>query len=196
LADESQRLGRVEDRERFWLLAADAAMQAGNADEAEKLRRQILAHNPNYFLRPYENFAAAAKTPDIQKYIQDLRKHYPPAQAERWLQSLRGQAQQPTVDPAGLATLQPKQALPRPAPPPAAPPAKSPGVFDMEPRRPEGPKAPTKADFKYPQTGKKRRKPRELQPGAWVGVVLFVVVLFVSVADVIHQFVLPVVQGR
>src|SRR5262249_55181187 len=112
LADESQRLGRAEDRERFLLLAADTAFQAGQLDEAERIRRNILAHNPNYFLKPYSTLAEALKTPDILKYVQDLRKHYPPGQAEKWLQSLRGQAHAggDNVDRAALATLQPQQA--------------------------------------------------------------------------------------
>ncbi len=65
LAEESQRLGRMDDRERFWLLAADAALTAGQTDEAEKLRRNILANNPNYFLKPYASLAEAMRSQEI-----------------------------------------------------------------------------------------------------------------------------------
>ena len=48
LADQYDRLGQVSMRDRFLMLAADAALTAGRADEAERLRkyaliRQILA---------------------------------------------------------------------------------------------------------------------------------------------------------
>jgi hypothetical protein len=201
LADESQRLGRAEDRERFMLLAADAALQAGQPTEAEKLRRNILANNPNYFLKPYPSFAEAMKAPDILKYVQDLRKHYSPEQAERWLQSLRGQGPMGgNVDRAALATLQPHQATrSAPLPAPTAPvPQLSPNVFQMAPRRPEGPQRgepPQRANFQL-TPGRRRRRVREIQPGAWIGAFLFLVLLAASLGAVAHQFVLPFVGGR
>ena len=198
LADESQRLGRAEDRERFLLLAADTAFQAGQLDEAERIRRNILAHNPNYFLKPYSSLAEALKTPDILKYVQDLRKHYPPGQAEKWLQSLRGQAQAggDKVDRAALATLQPQQAAARHASPPEASAHQpAPNVFPLAPRRPEGPQrqaAPQRAGAQM-TTPKRRRRYRDIQPGAWIGAFLFLVLLAAGLGALAHQFVLPFV---
>jgi len=212
LADESQRIGKLEDRERYWLLAADAALQAGQAEEAERLRRNILSNNPNYFLRPYNSFAEAMKTPDIVKYVQDLRKHCPPDQAQRWLESMRAQdaakaTAETGVNRAALATLQPHQSLPvarpRPQAAPTAPaPAKgaapahpAPPPFQLAPRRPEGPARPT-ATTGTASAGAaaRRRKVREIQPGAMVGAFLFVVLLVAGLAALAHQFVLPLLK--
>jgi hypothetical protein len=207
LAEESARTGHLEDRERFWLLAADAALQAGQVEEAERLRRNILSHNSNCFLRPYNSFAEAMKTPDILKYVQDLRKHYPPAQAERRLESLRSQDASKTasamnVNKAALATLQPNQTLPvgrsprqpaAPQPTAAVPPPKppAPAVFQLAPRLPEGP---AKTAAWAPDRGRPRRKVRELQPGASIGAVLFVILLAAGFAALTLQFVLPLVH--
>lgn len=198
LADESQRLGRSEDRERFLLLAADAALQGGQPDEAERFRRNILANNPNYFLKPYASFADAMKTPDILKYVQDLRKHYGPAQAEKWLQALRGQGELggEIVDRAALATLQPRQTSPRPIVPPAQPAA--PDVFKMARQMAEGPPrpaAPQRANISLTPL-RKRRRVRELQPGAWIGALLFLVLLVTGLGAIAQQFVLPFVGSR
>ncbi len=204
LAEESQRTGRTEDRERFWLLAADAALQAGKPEEAERLRRTVLSHNANHFLRPYNSFAEAIKTPDILKYIQDLRKHYPPAQAERLLESLRAQAaakaaSEQNVNKAALATLQPNQALPvaRRPQPAAVPPPPEPArtgisdVFQMAPRQSEGP-----AKKAQRPTGQPRKSPsvREFQAGAWIGTLLFLALLVAGLAAIAQLFVLPLLR--
>jgi len=201
LAEESQRTGRLEDRERFWLLAADAALQTGQPEEAERLRRTILSNNPNYFLRPYNSFAEAIKTPDILKYVQDLRKQYPPVQAERWLESLRAQeaakiAGEASVNKAALATLQPNQPLriaPRPkrdaaSPPPPPAPAKSPDVFQMAPRLPERPR---QAAARPAAPTRTPRRVQELEPGAWVGTLLFLALLIAGLVVLAQHLVLP-----
>jgi hypothetical protein len=89
LAEEHQRLNHPQERDRFLLLAADAALTAGQGDEAERLRKALLAQNPHHLLKPYSSLAEALKSSDIQAYIQQLRKSYPRERAAALLQELR-----------------------------------------------------------------------------------------------------------
>src|SRR5688572_1432363 len=59
LADHYDRLGQVSMRDRFLMLAADAALAAGQPDEAERLRQRLLATSRHHMLRPYASFAEA-----------------------------------------------------------------------------------------------------------------------------------------
>lgn len=68
-------------RDWFLVLAADAALAAGNAIEAERLRGLLLARNPHHLISPFASFTEALKSPDIQAYVADLRREYPPAVA-------------------------------------------------------------------------------------------------------------------
>src|SRR5260370_1333322 len=102
LADCYDRLGQVSMRDRFLILAADAALEAGLPAEAERLRQRLLQGSRHHMLRPYSSFAEAASRADVQTYLRDLRLNYPHA-----------------VAPAG----RPPPRHPPPAtPPPAAPP--------------------------------------------------------------------------
>ena len=76
-------------RDRFLLLAADAAPGAGQAEEAEQLRKQLVQANPHHLIRPYETFAEAMKAPEVYSYVADLRDTYAPEDAEQKLQALR-----------------------------------------------------------------------------------------------------------
>jgi hypothetical protein len=92
LADWYERQGQAKLRDWFLVLAADAALSCGRADEAERLRGRLLQHNPHHLLRPYLSLTEAMKAPDVQNYIADLRRSYPPETAEHLLQSLRASA--------------------------------------------------------------------------------------------------------
>src|SRR4051812_17384469 len=77
LADRYQQRGQPAMRDRFLVLAADAAHAAGLSDEAEHLRQRLLQANPHHLLKPYGSFAEALDSSSVQIYVQDLRINYP-----------------------------------------------------------------------------------------------------------------------
>lgn len=115
LADWNDRQGQAQLRDRFLVLAADAALAGGRTEEAETIRRRLLQLNPHHLLRPFATFAQALRASDVQTYVGDLRQSYPPDAAEHLLESLRaesgekGNHQEPSIE----ATL-PVVQLPRP----------------------------------------------------------------------------------
>src|SRR5262249_9490462 len=92
LADWYDRQGQPQMRDRFLGLAADAALAAGRADEAERPRARLLQFNPHHLLKPYNSLAEALKAPDVQSYVADLRRSYPRESAEHLLKTARKQA--------------------------------------------------------------------------------------------------------
>jgi hypothetical protein len=82
LADGYERRGQAQMRDRFLVLAADAALAAGQADEAERLRQRLLMLNPHHMLKPYANFSQARQAPDVDTYVRNLRLNYPQDVAE------------------------------------------------------------------------------------------------------------------
>lgn len=89
LADWYERQGHAAMRDRFLVLAAEAAFSSGNPDEAERLRQRLLQGNPHHMLKPFSSFAQAMQSTNIQIYIHDLQANYPPQTAEELLQDLR-----------------------------------------------------------------------------------------------------------
>src|SRR5436190_2253838 len=89
LADRHERQNQPQMRDRFLVLAADAALGAGRAAEADLLLARLLRSNPHHMLRPFPSFAAAMASPDVQKYVAELRRAHPPAQAEAQFDALR-----------------------------------------------------------------------------------------------------------
>lgn len=112
LAEHYEQIGQASMRDRFLMLAADAALQAGLSDEAERLRQLLLAGSRHHMLRPYNSFAEAASVPDVQTYLDDMRANYPLSQARDLLVALRS-----AQGPAPAAA--PAQAPTRPIPPTA-----------------------------------------------------------------------------
>ena len=102
LADAYERLGQATMRDRFLMLAADAALQAGQANEAERLRQRLLSGSRHHMLKPYSSFAEAANAPDVQTYLRDLRLNYPPEVARQMLASLQS-SPEPAPSPAPTA---------------------------------------------------------------------------------------------
>jgi hypothetical protein len=94
------RQGQAKLRDWFLVLAADAAVALGQPDHAERLRQRLLHVNPHHLLRPYATFAEALRSPDVQSYVADLRRNYPPETAEQLLQSTRRkQSEEPPPTP-------------------------------------------------------------------------------------------------
>ncbi len=110
LAECYDRLGQFSMRDRFLILAADAALETGQPGEAERMRLRLLQGSRHHMLRPYHSFAEAARAPDVQTYLKDLRTNYPPSVAELLLDSLKGGSGE---GPPGTA-FDPTQSLPEP----------------------------------------------------------------------------------
>lgn len=89
LAEYYEQKGEARPRDLFLVLAADAAHQASRRDHAERLRSRLLQLSPHNMLRPFSSFADALKSPDIQDYVADLRRQYPPDQALTLMQTVR-----------------------------------------------------------------------------------------------------------
>src|SRR5262245_22837535 len=89
IADAYERRGQAQMRDRFLVLAADAALSAGRAAEAEELRRRLLLASPHHLLKPYASFAQAVEAPDLLAYVRDLRKNYSPKSAAELLATLK-----------------------------------------------------------------------------------------------------------
>jgi hypothetical protein len=100
LADRLDRKDEARERDNFLALAAEAAFRAGRLDDAERLRRRLLQLSPHNLLRPYPSLAEALGSRDIQEYLADLRRQFPPDQAERLLasrQAAPGVAAEPAI---------------------------------------------------------------------------------------------------
>jgi hypothetical protein len=105
LAEDYGRQGQAQMRDRFLVLAADAALAAGQKDEAERLRGRLLQHNPHHLLKPYSSFAEAMESVDVQNYVGALRRSHPFEKAESLLEGLRRKAEHA---PAGEARTPPR----------------------------------------------------------------------------------------
>jgi hypothetical protein len=105
LSDCYQRRNEPPMRDRFLVLAADAALRAGRILEADRFRLRLLKLNPHHLLKPYASFTQAMQAPDVQTYVRDLRLNYPPEVALILLNSLRTAD---TTMPATAAASNPK----------------------------------------------------------------------------------------
>lgn len=187
LAELHHRPDQASLRDRFLVLAADAAWSAGRREEAERLRQRLLALNPHHLLKPYHSWTEALRSPDVQNYLAGLRRNYPADSAEDLLAKVRRET--------GA-----RPAAPAPAPPRSEPPADSLKVYrtqpvqDEPPPRPE-PKRPAPAPAWTPPNrlagvyplradsapARDRRRPEAAEPeslaGNWLSTLLFLVTL-------------------
>jgi hypothetical protein len=99
LADAHERQNQPQLRDRYLVLAADAALSAGRPAEADLLMARLLRANPHHMLRPFLTFGQAMTSPDIRNYVGELRHTHPPPQAEAEFDALR----------AGRAAAPPRQ---------------------------------------------------------------------------------------
>ena len=105
LADWYERQGQAAMRDRFLILAAEAAFSAGKPDEAERLRQRLLQGNPHHMLKPFSSFAQALQSSNIQIYIHDLQVNYPAETVEGLLRNLRSGVSPPPDSGQGDNTL-------------------------------------------------------------------------------------------
>src|SRR5262249_62339446 len=71
LADWHERQAQPQMRDRFLVLAADAALTAGRPAEADLLLARLLRPHPHHMLRPFATFGEAMASPDIQNYVRE-----------------------------------------------------------------------------------------------------------------------------
>src|SRR5262245_62087811 len=100
LADWYERQAQAQLRDRFLLLAADAALNSGQPEEAERLRQRLLQLSPHHMLKPFASFAQALKSPDVQGYLSDMREKYPLDKAKALLETLRQESVEESSKPA------------------------------------------------------------------------------------------------
>jgi hypothetical protein len=119
LADWYEQRGQAQMRDRFLVLAADAALSASRPEEAERLRVRLLQQNPHHLLKPYASFVEALQAPDVQSYVSDLRRSYSPDAARHLLESLRANPSLPNPPPAPIrqTALHPRPPEPAKEPP-------------------------------------------------------------------------------
>jgi hypothetical protein len=181
LASLCERQGQPQMRDRFLVLAADAAWTADQPDTAERIRATLLQRNPHHLLRPYGSLAEAMNSADVRSYVSALRRSHPFEASEQLLQSLRkgagepayegevtepptriGQEENWSMDPAALVDPEPLKVfrapeprdLPRTrtAPPEIQPATKKTAVEKPEERKPK-PVLPRQAPPPRPGTG-------------------------------------------
>ena len=196
LAEREAERGATQIRDRFLLLAADAALTSGHPEEAEQLRKQLVAANPHHLIRPYESFAEAMKAPEVYSYVADLRGSYAPEEAEQMLQSLRD------GEPCDDAAEKPL----RPAPT-NGPAADGPEIYPLVPfrleKKPAKPRVttlpaeapPVEVSPYHPQP--ERPRTTEEPPSAlnvWVPTGLFILVLAASLALAAYTLARPFVR--
>jgi len=172
LAQRSQREQEARQRDIFFVLAADAALAAGSPDEAERLRQRLLQVNPHSLLRPYASFAEALQSSDIQDYVAELRRVYPPLQADKLLHGDNGK------DGASANYCWIESAPPRPVSS-----ATSPGVV---PQRREQ----TPSPYEHYEAPLPASKAAE-KVGAWAAWLLYVLVFLAAVSLAIYVIVRP-----
>jgi hypothetical protein len=173
LADRYEKTSQFSMRDRFLMLAADAAFHAGQTLEAERLRQRLLGQSKHHMMRPYNSFAEAFAAPDVQTYLNDLRANYPPEVAMQMLDSLKGtkhqnleQTQQVERATRPSPTTPPQTSIPVTAPlldPYGGAPTKPPfRIVDEQPR--QNAPIPTTKPLGQPLPGRKIVTPIPVDP--------------------------------
>ncbi len=180
LATRFAKQGEPRQRDHCLVLAADAALAAGRADEAERLRQQLLRFNPHHLLRPYTSMAEAMQSSDVKDYVVDLRAQWPADLAEKLLGGrIPDEPQQQQQQASKPAPIAPPLPGPKPAPlsPPLPGPKQSPYL-----------KLPTREASPLPA---KSREPIASGPGRWAALLLFVLMLSLGGGLLFLAFVWP-----
>ena len=97
LSDYYDQRGEAQSRDRFLVLAADAALAAGQRPEAEALRQRLLTLNPHHLLKPFSSFEEALKSRDVADYISALKRRHPPEQVAKLLETTVRQDAKPAA---------------------------------------------------------------------------------------------------
>ncbi len=92
VADAYHAQGKYQERDRFLVLALDAAQTVGQSNLAEQIRLKLLELNPNHLIKPYPHCQAALQAQNFVTYLTQLRKNFPPVKAQSLLKELGGVA--------------------------------------------------------------------------------------------------------
>jgi hypothetical protein len=136
-------------RDHCLVLAADAALSAGRPADAERVRQRLLQYNPHHLVRPFATMAEAMQAPDVQEYVADLRRQWPP----EFVQKLYlGSADEPSAfeSPVSAPGVPDPASIPPPVPMNTAAEAPAPApvqakAVDLDPPRRPVPAAPKPA---------------------------------------------------
>jgi hypothetical protein len=215
LAEDHQKQGRPQERDRFLLLAADAALSGGKRDVAENFRRTLLARNPNHLLKPYSSLSEALASPDIATYVQELRRTYPAERLERRTQgplpggTSLGQGKDAEPDlllpldaerRTKVAATYALQSEPSPRPVATAVPVRVSGVDAARAKPSQAGPAPFSLRPE-PATPRpmpllaQRQMPEASNAGGWFGAFLFFITLIGGLALLCHVFMRPFLHG-
>jgi hypothetical protein len=198
--------GQDQVRDRFLVLAADAALGGGRPDQAEQIREQLLDLNPHHLLKPFTTLSQALQSVDVQNYVEGLRRTYPLENAEQMLQQMRQEGEPPMTLaplPESAPPRAPQPPTPRPPEPPPKPSAPIP-LRPVEEAKPPAPApvqpipfapepAPSPAKPAAPPSSKTSvAKPRRSQAeGNWLATALFTLVLTAALALVVYTLIRP-----
>jgi hypothetical protein len=78
LANRFAKQNEPRFRDHCLVLAADTALAAGRPQDADRMRQRLLQFNPHHLLRPFASMVEAMQAPDVQEYVADLRRQWPP----------------------------------------------------------------------------------------------------------------------
>lgn len=189
LADANAAQGRFQERDRFLVLAIDAAQQAGKTDLAEQWRQRLLQFNPHHLIKPYASFQEAVQSPNFGNYLQQLRRNFPPNKAQELLNELARPT--PFPFPAGTPMTYPVREEPvmlsHPDPLAHIPlPANKPGPYQLQPLRP--------APIPVASAPTQRKEAVYSSSGALIGNVLFVLLLGLSLVVFGYVVVWPILR--
>lgn len=151
LAIRYERQNDARMRDVFYLLAADIAYSSGRHADAERIRNEMIDANPKSVVQPFSSFGDALKSMDIQDYLADLRRQFPPDEAEKLLTKVRanplGQASDVKKVPSQRDTQEviPMTARTVTMPAPNVPPRKSP--YEQSPAPAPAPAAEETSSF-------------------------------------------------
>jgi hypothetical protein len=134
IAESYERRGQPQMRDRFLVLAADAALTAGQPEEAEQIRARLLKASPHHMLKPFSSLTEALKSQDVRNYVAALRRSHPQESARQLLVSLQSEApdrsavppprtqpsEQPGARAEDLKVYRAQEPEPKPRPVPAA----------------------------------------------------------------------------
>lgn len=85
LASWEAQEGSPQLRDRFLLLAADAALAADRLDLAQHFHIQLVEANPTHLVKAFATVEDALQAPQVSSYLDHLRIQYPPATAAQML---------------------------------------------------------------------------------------------------------------
>jgi hypothetical protein len=180
LANRYVQENQPRSRDHCLVLAADAALSANWPEEAERLRQRLLQLNPHHLLRPFGSMTEALQAPDVQEYVADLRRQWPPEFAQNLY--LRGndapRAEEP--EPPPVIPVAPAPQLPR------ARPALAPSVLRPAPLPPTPPPPPAVTVVAAPAIAN--------PVGGWLATMLLVVGIAGGVGLLFLAFVWPLLD--